>query len=113
MKKLFLSLLAIILLIAAVPKQAFAAGGIYASGGGKTTVGGSLTVTVTASGATFNALEGTISIAQSVTGKQRTYFMILGCPNWLEGRFFMARKTFKSVDYSNPPTCIYSTYSPV
>ena len=62
MKRLLTFFIIIALFCTLIPKAAHAAGGIYASGGGKTTVGGSLTVTVTASGATFNALEGTISI---------------------------------------------------
>jgi len=70
MKKLIsiISLAAIIALM--LPVKSFAAGGVYASGGGAKTVGQSFTVTVTASGATFNALEGTIFVSGpvSVTG---------------------------------------------
>ncbi|MEI6144722.1 MAG: hypothetical protein WCP91_03945, partial [Candidatus Berkelbacteria bacterium] len=67
MKKLIsiISLAAIIALI--LPIKSFAAGGVYASGGGAKTVGQSFTVTVTASGATFNALEGTISVSGPVS----------------------------------------------
>lgn len=70
MKK-FVSILSIsAILLLSVPTNSLAAGGIYASGGGTKTVGQSFTVTVTASGATFNALEGTISVSGpvSVTG---------------------------------------------
>ena len=50
-----------------LPTKSLAAGGIYASGGGSKTVGESFTVTVSASGATFNALEGTISVSGPVS----------------------------------------------
>ena len=66
MKK-FLAILSLIsLLVLAVPNFVRAAGGVYASGGGNKTVGESFTVTVSASGATFNALEGTISVSGPV-----------------------------------------------
>jgi len=70
MKKL-ISVIAITAIIAlGLPIKSLAAGGIYASGGGNKTVGQSFTVTVSASGATFNALEGTISVSGpvSITG---------------------------------------------
>jgi len=70
MRKLLAILSLASLTLLSVPNFALAAGGIYASGGGAKTVGQSFTVTVTASGATFNALEGTISVSGpvSVTG---------------------------------------------
>ncbi|MCX6810982.1 MAG: hypothetical protein NTY30_04630 [Candidatus Berkelbacteria bacterium] len=55
------------LLLLSSPSPTLAAGGIYASGGGAKTVGQSFTVTVSASGATFNALEGTISVSGPVS----------------------------------------------
>ena len=68
MKKLLVLFATFALLVSIlIPHTALAAGGIYASGGGKTTVGGTLTVTVSASGATFNALEGTISVSGPVS----------------------------------------------
>lgn len=66
MKKLsFLILAALVLL--ALPKSSFAAGGIYASGGGTRTVGETFTVTVVASGATFDSIHGKISIGGPVS----------------------------------------------
>jgi len=64
MKKIIVSLVVTILIL--LPLNVSAAGGIYASGGGAKTVGQSFYVTVTASGATFNALQGTISISGPV-----------------------------------------------
>ncbi len=66
MKKLITLIIASALFFAVAP-HSLAAGGIYASGGGAKTVGQSFTVTVTASGATFNALEGTISVSGPVS----------------------------------------------
>lgn len=67
MKKLLSLLLLLALTLIASPHSTLAAGGIYASGGGTKTVGETFTVTVTASGATFNALEGTISVSGPVS----------------------------------------------
>jgi len=50
-----------------LPIKTSAAGGIYASGGGTKTVGQTFTVYVTASGAVFKALEGTISVSGPVS----------------------------------------------
>lgn len=64
----FISIIVLALTAALVlPASAFAAGGIYASGGGSVTVGQTFTVNVTASGATFNAFEGTISVSGPVS----------------------------------------------
>lgn len=49
-----------------VPSKSFAAGGIFASGGGSKTVGQTFTVTVSASGADFDSLQGTISVSGPV-----------------------------------------------
>jgi len=69
MKKLLARLAASLLLLAsfAVPATSLADGGIFASGGGSHRVGDSFTVTVAASGATFNALEGTINVSGPVS----------------------------------------------
>src|SRR3990172_4812235 len=66
-KKILSILLISALALLWLPTRSLAAGGIYASGGGSKTVGQSFTVTVTASGATFNALEGTISVSGPVS----------------------------------------------
>ena len=49
------------------PQAALAAGSIAPSGGGKFTVGTTFTITVKASGATFDALQGIISVAGPVS----------------------------------------------
>ena len=67
MKKLISILLISALALFWLPTKSFAAGGIYASGGGSHVVGESFSVTVSASGATFNALEGTISVSGPVS----------------------------------------------
>jgi len=67
MKRLIATLVLFLLSFSICPKPTLAAGGIFASGGGNVTVGQTITVTVTASGANFDALEGTISIDGPVT----------------------------------------------
>lgn len=67
MKKLIIGSLIGLLILMFLPISATAAGGIYASGGGTKTVGQTFTVSVVASGATFNALEGTISVSGPVS----------------------------------------------
>ena len=62
MKKIISTIVLALMLAIILPIKTSAAGGIYASGGGSKTVGQTFTVSVTASGATFNALEGTISV---------------------------------------------------
>ena len=64
LQKMFSVLAALTLIM--LPLKSNAAGGIYASGGGEKSVGQTFYVTVTASGATFNALEGTISVSGPV-----------------------------------------------
>lgn len=66
MKKLILIFIALFALTI-LPSSSFAAGGIYASGGGTKNTGETFTVAVAASGATFNALEGTISVSGPVS----------------------------------------------
>jgi len=68
MKKILLiaSFLIIFGLIFGSPKEVFADGGIYASGGGTKTVGETFTVSVQARGAEFDTLQGTISVSGPV-----------------------------------------------
>lgn len=49
-----------------IPAAAYAAGGIYASGGGNKTVGQTFTITIAASGADFDSLQGTASVSGPV-----------------------------------------------
>lgn len=67
MKKLFAIITLLALTTLMFPAKSLAAGGVYASGGGAKTVGDSFTVSVVANGATFNALEGTISVSGPVS----------------------------------------------
>lgn len=55
--------LLLFMMIGFLPTTTFAAGGIFPSNGGSHTVGETFSVTVKASGATFNALQGTISVS--------------------------------------------------
>lgn len=65
MKKIFLGLVVFLLGIVSLPESAFAAG-IYPSGGGTKYVGDDVSIAISASGATFNAFSGTISVSGSV-----------------------------------------------
>ena len=65
MKKVIAILFALTTLM--FPSKSLAAGGIYASGGGKVTVGQTFTVNVTASGATFDTVSGSISVSGPVS----------------------------------------------
>ncbi|MCX6812217.1 MAG: hypothetical protein NTW79_01150 [Candidatus Berkelbacteria bacterium] len=67
MKRIISILVISAMLVIFLPTSTLAAGGVYATGGGAKTVGDSFTVTVAASGATFNALEGTISVSGPVS----------------------------------------------
>ena len=67
MRKLLSLVLLITAIFVSVPRSARAAGGIYASGGGTKTVGQTFTVTVAASGATFDTIHGAISISGPVS----------------------------------------------
>ncbi len=62
MKKFMITLVLSALFIMIMPFKAQAAAGIFASGGGTKTVGQSFTITVTASGATFDSFKGNISV---------------------------------------------------
>ena len=70
----------IFLILPASP--AYAAGGITPSGGGKYNAGTTFTVTVKASGATFDSLQGTIS----VTGPVSIVSFVAGSATWLPGK---------------------------
>lgn len=67
MKRIISILIMSALLLLSVPVHSLAAGGIYASGGGAKTVGQTFTITVAASGATFDTVHGTISISGPVS----------------------------------------------
>ena len=67
MKKITAIMIALMFSIAMLPTKSLAAGGIYASGGGKVTVGQTFTVNVTASGATFDTVSGAISVSGPVS----------------------------------------------
>lgn len=67
MKRLFLIALTLLTAINFYPTTSLAAGGIYPSGGGSKTVGQTFTVTVSASGATFDTVHGAISISGPVS----------------------------------------------
>lgn len=82
MKKIFSLLIIVGLVLFFVPNKILAAGGVYASGGGKVTVGDSFTVTVTASGATFDSLQGVIS----VSGPVSVTSFSAGSATWLPGK---------------------------
>jgi hypothetical protein len=67
MKKLISAIMVLGFLLIFVPTNSYAAGGIFASGGGTKTVGQSFTVSVVASGATFNYVQGQISVSGPVS----------------------------------------------
>lgn len=67
MKKVFAIIALSSLFAMFMPVKSLAAGGIYASGGGKKTVGETFTVNVTASGATFDTVSGSISVSGPVS----------------------------------------------
>lgn len=67
MRKLLAILSLASLVFISTPKSAYAAGGIYASGGGAKTVGQTFSVTVAASGATFDTVHGSISVSGPVS----------------------------------------------
>ncbi len=67
MKKLLVFIITFLLTLSLIPKITLAATGIFPSGGGTKTVGQTFTVTVTASGAEFNAFQGSISTSGSVS----------------------------------------------
>ncbi|MDO8649980.1 MAG: hypothetical protein Q7K33_01570 [Candidatus Berkelbacteria bacterium] len=65
-----------------LPSTAFAAGSITASGGGSNNAGNTFTVTVKASGATFDSLQGLIS----VSGPVSIVSFSAGGATWLPGK---------------------------
>ena len=71
-----------ILLLGGLPSVAFAAGLITASGGGTNNAGNTFTVTVKASGATFDSLQGLIS----VSGPVSIVSFSSGGATWLPGK---------------------------
>ena len=77
---LFLILNSLFLILPTPP--AFAAGGITASGGGSNNAGNVFTVTVRASGATFDSLQGLISVSGTVSGGSFS----AGGATWLPGK---------------------------
>ncbi len=83
MRRLFLALIAIILpFMPFFSQPAHAASGVFASGGGSYTVGQQFTVTVKASGASFDALQGSISVSGPVT----IVGFSAGSATWLPGK---------------------------
>lgn len=67
MKKFLSLVIGLALAFGLMPTRALAAGGIYASGGGTKTIGTTFTVYVTASGATFDTVHGSISVSGPVS----------------------------------------------
>ncbi len=65
-----------------INSTAFAAGGIYASGGGTKTIGQTFTITVAASGAEFDSLQGKIA----VSGPVDIVSFSAGSATWLPGK---------------------------
>jgi hypothetical protein len=66
MKKI-IALVSLVALTIMIPQRSLAAGGIYASGGGTKTVGETFTITVAASGAAFDTIDGKISVSGPVS----------------------------------------------
>lgn len=73
MKKIWATLMLFVLAATMLPSQSLAAGGIYASGGKTVTVGSTITVSVVASGATFDTFEGTVSVSGPVSVTSFSY----------------------------------------
>ena len=67
MKKFIALALGAILAVSMLPTKSQAAAGIFPSGGGTKTVGQTFKVNVVASGGTFNAFQGTISVSGPVS----------------------------------------------
>ena len=82
MKKLIaiIALLSISLIM--LPSKSIAAGGVFASGGGKKQTGQTFTITVAASGADFDSLQGSIS----VSGPVDIVSFSAGGATWLPGK---------------------------
>ncbi len=75
------------------PSLALAAGGIFVSGGGAKSVGQTFSVTVSASGATFDSLQGTIS----VSGPVDVVSISPGGLTWLPGKSPAVGKQFVGI----------------
>jgi hypothetical protein len=82
MKKLLFIIIILALAITWIPQTANAAGGIFASGGGAKTVGQSFTISVVANGATFDSIQGKISVSGPVTIQSFS----AGSATWLPGK---------------------------
>jgi hypothetical protein len=78
----FSSIVVSLILLVGFPLTAFAAGSITASGGGSNNAGNVFTVTVKASGATFDSLQGLIS----VSGPVSIVSFSAGGATWLPGK---------------------------
>lgn len=98
MRKILSSIIIAVITFASLPFSANAAGGIYASGGGAKTVGQTFTVTVAASGATFDTIHGAISVSGPVSVSSFSY----GDATWMskpsnggtfDGAFLGSKKT--------------------
>jgi len=82
-RRLFTSILLVVALLATfLPESAFAAAGIFPSGGTSVQNGQTFTVTVKASGATFDSLQGVIS----VSGPVSIVSFSAGAATWLPGK---------------------------
>lgn len=79
LKKITVLCLLGVITLCSVPRFAQAAAGIFASGGGKQTIGSTFTVTVTASGGDFNAFQGNIA----VSGPVSVVSFSAGSANWI------------------------------
>lgn len=82
MKKFIYILTGLLLALLSTPNLALADGGIFASGGGTKTAGQTFTVTVAASGASFDSLQGTIN----VSGPVDVVSFSAGSATWLPGK---------------------------
>lgn len=89
MKKLWSTWLIIAIIFLTGPKV-FAAGGIYASGGGTKTEGEVFNISIVASGVQFDSLQGTISVSGNVT----VVSVSGGGATWLPGKSPAAGKEF-------------------
>ncbi|HOX40855.1 MAG TPA: fibronectin type III domain-containing protein [bacterium] len=82
MKRFFLTTCLAISVLFSLATKVSAEGGIYASGGGAKTVGQTFNITVAASGADFDSLQGTIS----VDGPVDVVSFSTGSATWLPGK---------------------------
>lgn len=78
----FASTIVSLIALTSLPSTAFAAGSITPSGGGNNSLGTTFTVTVKASGATFDSLQGSIA----VTGPVSVVSFSAGAATWLPGK---------------------------